>query len=129
MSLIHNFSGTGLIRARGSAQVTRTITHIFSSSGGLTFRTGGYAHPVVAVMTIAQVPRLGKFLLHSGNVDIPCIKTSNNIIEINDGIPSISCYVQGDRTVMTLDLTIENDPFFLEDNEKRIFSNVRVTVT
>jgi hypothetical protein len=33
-----------------------------------------------------------------------------------------------DREVMTLDLTPENDPFFSQDDTKRIFGDMIVTI-
>lgn len=51
---------------------------------------------------------------------IPCIKTSENIVELNDNVPSVTCYVQKDREVFVAEETPENDPFFYEDTEKRI---------
>jgi hypothetical protein len=72
-------------------------------------------------MKITQLPRRALFLLpSSGGIVIPCIKSSDNIIEINSGLASISCFVEEDRGRMTLNLTPENDPFFYEDNAKRI---------
>jgi hypothetical protein len=51
---------------------------------------------------------------------IPIIKVSHNIIEVNSGIECVTCYVQEDRSVFVPSLTPENDVFFCPDPEKRI---------
>lgn len=76
------------------------------------------------IVKIKNVPRLGKIWVGA----IPCIKTSNNIQETNDGITTTSCFVQEDREVFVEGLTPENDPFFYEDNEKRVFGETEVTL-
>ncbi len=60
--------------------------------------------------------------------DIPVIKVSHTIIEIQEGIECSSCYVQQDLSVPTTDLIPENNPFYYGfDPEKRISSETLVT--
>lgn len=121
---IHTYVGHSLRnKFRGTATLGRTFTYPYVATGSFGPLAGGHA-PFLVTVRIREVPRLGKVWIGI----IPCIKTSNNIIEVNNGIESISCYVREDREAMTLDLTPENDPFFYQDNEKRIFGNIMVTI-
>ena len=74
------------------------------------------------MVKLKDVPRLSKIWLGV----VPCIKTSNNFVETNDGITTISCYIQEDRDVFAWELNPENDPFFFEDNEKRLGGEIEV---
>lgn len=61
--------------------------------------------------------------------DIPVIKVSHTIVEINSGIESLSCYVLQDLSIVAPTLTPENDPFLYGvDPEKRICGDTLVTV-
>ena len=122
--VVHAFVGPyGGVVIHGIASISRAFN--FVSSGGMTF-TGGHAETLREVL-ITEVPYRGRFLLHMKSVDIPCIKTSRNIIENNDGQQSVSCFIQADRRRMPLNLTPENDPFFFLDNDKRVYENTLVT--
>jgi len=53
--------------------------------------------------------------------DIPVIKVSHTLVEMNSGIESFSCYVLQDLSVVAPTLTPENDPFLYGvDPEKRM---------
>jgi hypothetical protein len=119
--IVFTYGGKVGVRVWGKARLGRAFAYPYIAAGGLVIEgVSGHA-PFVVKTKIRNVPRLTKiWLVVAGSIAIPCIKTSGNIVEVNDGIPSVFCYVQADRSVFVPGLDPSNDPFFYEDTEKRV---------